>query len=102
MSVACPNAGNVGRFRGTRKGVGFRSDSAKVTQTLSENELIDLCRNLMMDHWHDPAEAGFEAGHRGALKAAVKGIGVDNVDFKVYEELGIPIINTPGMFGGEV
>jgi Lactate dehydrogenase and related dehydrogenases len=30
------------------------------------------------------------------------GIGVDNVDFKACEALGIPIINTPGMFGGEV
>ena len=45
----------------------------------------------------------FEAGKRGLLKAAVKwGIGVDNVDFKACEALGIPIINTPGMFGGEV
>ena len=45
----------------------------------------------------------FEAGQRGCLKAAVKwGIGVDNVDFKACKSLGIPIINTPGMFGKEV
>ena len=30
------------------------------------------------------------------------GIGVDNVDFAACEDLGIPIINTPRMFGGEV
>lgn len=30
------------------------------------------------------------------------GIGVDNVDFEACKTLGIPITNTPGMFGGEV
>jgi len=45
----------------------------------------------------------FEAGIAGRLKAAVKwGIGVDNVDFAACKDLGIPIINTPQMFGGEV
>src|SRR3546814_3100765 len=45
----------------------------------------------------------FEAGKAGKLKAAVKwGIGVDTVDFAACKDLGIPIINTPNMFGGEV
>jgi D-3-phosphoglycerate dehydrogenase len=30
------------------------------------------------------------------------GVGVDNVDFQACERLGIPIENTPGMFGAEV
>ena len=30
------------------------------------------------------------------------GVGTDNVDFKAASELGIPVINTPGMFGNEV
>src|SRR3546814_18453260 len=52
----------------------------------------------------DPATRRvFEAGKAGKLKAAVKwGIGVDNVDFAACKDLGIPIINTPNMFGGEV
>ena len=52
----------------------------------------------------DPANSEvFKAGHEGKLKAAVKwGVGVDNVDFKAAKELGIPITNTPRMFGGEV
>ena len=52
----------------------------------------------------DPATARvFEAGIRGRFKAAVKwGVGVDNVDFGACERLGIPITNTPGMFGDEV
>ncbi|UPM49183.1 phosphoglycerate dehydrogenase [Synechococcus sp. A10-1-5-1] len=67
--------------------------------------MIDLLPQF--DGWiigDDPAtQQVFEAGQRGSLKAAVKwGIGVDNVDFKACKALGIPIINTPGMFGGEV
>jgi D-3-phosphoglycerate dehydrogenase len=37
------------------------------------------------------------------LKAAVKwGIGTDNVDFEAAKEFGIPVTNTPLMFGREV
>jgi D-3-phosphoglycerate dehydrogenase len=52
----------------------------------------------------DPAtEEVFTAGKSGKLRAAVKwGIGVDNVDFSACKNLGIPITNTPGMFGAEV
>lgn len=78
---------------------------AKVTQTLSETELIQLLPKY--DGWiigDDPATYKvFEAAKRGSLKAAVKwGIGVDNVDFDACKTLGIPISNTPGMFGREV
>jgi D-3-phosphoglycerate dehydrogenase len=76
-----------------------------VKQTLSVEELKELLPQF--DGWiigDDPANAEvFKAGHQGKLKAAVKwGVGVDNVDFKAAKELGIPIINTPRMFGGEV
>jgi D-3-phosphoglycerate dehydrogenase len=78
---------------------------AKVTQTLSQDELIELLPQY--DGWiigDDPATRRvFEAAKAGNLKAAVKwGIGVDNVDFAACKDLGIPIINTPNMFGGEV
>jgi D-3-phosphoglycerate dehydrogenase len=43
------------------------------------------------------------AGVAGRLKAAVKwGVGTDNVDFDAARELGLPITNTPRMFGAEV
>lgn len=76
-----------------------------VVQTLSVEELIDLVPNF--DGWiigDDPATREvFEAGQKGKLKAAVKwGIGVDNVDLSACSDLGIPIINTPNMFGAEV
>ena len=78
---------------------------AKVTQTLTEQELIELLPNY--DGWiigDDPASRKvFESGKNGKLKAAVKwGIGVDNVDFNACKEFNIPIINTPFMFGSEV
>ncbi|MCE2028975.1 phosphoglycerate dehydrogenase [Sessilibacter corallicola] len=77
----------------------------EVVQTLSEQELIDLVPNV--DGWiigDDPAtKAVFQAGRMGKLRAAVKwGIGTDNVDFTACEDLGIPITNTPNMFGREV
>jgi D-3-phosphoglycerate dehydrogenase len=76
-----------------------------VVQTLTEDELVGLVPTV--DGWiigDDPAtERVFRAGKAGNLRAAVKwGIGVDNVDFNACRELGIPITNTPQMFGAEV
>lgn len=104
--VTCPPMlGMLEAFVDTAQQLGLDLVPAQVTQTLSEQELINLLPQF--DGWiigDDPASKNvFEAGCRGALKAAVKwGIGVDNVDFKACESLGIPIINTPGMFGAEV
>lgn len=76
-----------------------------VVQTLSESDLVALVPQF--DGWiigDDPASRRvFEAGKKGKLRAAVKwGIGVDNVDLDAARELGLPITNTPGMFGREV
>lgn len=76
-----------------------------VVQILTEEELIEILPGV--DAWiigDDPAtERVFTAGKNGKLRAAVKwGVGVDNVDFKACEKLGIPIQNTPRMFGNEV
>ena len=104
--VTCPPMlGLIDEFRGPAAEQGFELVPAKVTQTLSEDELIALLPAY--DGWiigDDPATRRvFEAGKAGRLKAAVKwGIGVDNVDFAACKALGIPIINTPQMFGGEV
>jgi len=76
-----------------------------VVQVLTEDELLSIISNV--DGWiigDDPAtKKVFEKGVTGKLKAAVKyGVGVDNVDFDACKNLGIPINNTPQMFGGEV
>lgn len=84
---------------------GYELVPAKVTQVMTEDELASVLPQY--DGWiigDDPATRRvFGAGKTGRLKAAVKwGIGVDNVDFGACSDLGIPIINTPNMFGGEV
>ena len=104
--VTCPPMlGMLDVFVAPALELGLELVPAEVTQTLSEAELIELLPQF--EGWiigDDPAtQQVFEAGQRGSLKAAVKwGIGVDNVDFKACKALGIPITNTPGMFGGEV
>jgi D-3-phosphoglycerate dehydrogenase len=77
----------------------------QIVQTLSVDELKKLLPQF--DGWiigDDPAnQEVFKAGKAGRLKAAVKwGVGVDNVDFAAAESLGIPVTNTPRMFGAEV
>ncbi len=104
--VTCPPMlGLIDEFIPVAADRGFRLVPAKVTQTLSEDELSELLPRY--DGWiigDDPATRRvFGAGRAGRLKAAVKwGIGVDNVDFTACSDLGIPIVNTPNMFGGEV
>lgn len=104
--VTCPPMlGMIDEFIPMAASRGFELVPAKVTQTLSQDELVALLPQY--DGWiigDDPATRRvFEAGVAGRLKAAVKwGIGVDNVDFAACKDMGIPIINTPNMFGGEV
>lgn len=104
--VTCPPMlGMFEEFVEPAKSLGIELVAAKTTQILSEQELMALLPTY--DGWiigDDPAtKQVFEAGAKGQLKAAVKwGIGVDNVDFVACKELGIPITNTPNMFGGEV
>jgi D-3-phosphoglycerate dehydrogenase len=84
---------------------GLEITTPDVVQILSVEELKQLVPEH--DGWiigDDPATREvFEAGKAGKLKVAVKwGIGVDNVDFAACKDLGIPITNTPNMFGAEV
>lgn len=104
--VTCPPMlGQKEQFLPLLEKYGVEVGTPNVVQTLSVEELIELVPHY--DGWiigDDPATAEvFEAAKAGNLKAAVKwGIGVDNVDFSACERLGIPIINTPNMFGREV
>jgi D-3-phosphoglycerate dehydrogenase len=95
----------IDRFRPEFERLNLEIYTPNVTQVLSEEELVDLVPQF--DGWiigDDPANSRvFTAGKAGRLRAAVKwGVGVDNVDFAACKDLGIPISNTPGMFGREV
>jgi D-3-phosphoglycerate dehydrogenase len=97
--------GMIDRFADRFAAEGVEVTAPTVVQTLGEDELVDLV--AAHDGWiigDDPATRRvFEAGRAGRLRAAVKwGIGVDNVDLEACDALGLPITNTPGMFGGEV
>lgn len=104
--VTCPPMlGMISSFESLFDQHGMDVTVPPVVQTLSEHELIELVPQH--DGWiigDDPANRTvFEVGQAGRLKAAVKwGIGIDNVDFKACKALGIPITNTPHMFGAEV
>ena len=97
--------GMIDNFRPLFAQHGMEVTAADVVQILSVEELVELVPQH--DGWiigDDPATREvFEAGKAGKLKAAMKwGIGVDNVDFDACADLGIPIANTPNMFGAEV
>ena len=84
---------------------GYEVYCPEVTQTLSEDELVEIVPNF--DGWiigDDPATRRvLYAGSQGKLRAAVKwGVGTDNVDFAACDEFGIFIKHTPNMFGTEV
>lgn len=100
-----PMLGMVEEFRALFEERCVELHCPRVAQTLGEGELFDMVPRF--NGWiigDDPATRRvFEAGKRGLLRAAVKwGIGVDNVDLAAAQELGIAVVNTPGMFGREV
>lgn len=104
--ITCPPMlRSLDSFRSLFDESGVEVTAPDVVQTLSVAELVSLVPQH--DGWiigDDPATREvFTAGRRGRLRAAVKwGVGVDNVDFAACKDLGIPIVNTPQMFGGEV
>jgi len=104
--VTCPPMlGLIDEFGDAFEAHGLDFTPAKVTQVLSVEELVELVPQY--DGWiigDDPANRTVvEAGAAGKLKAAVKwGVGVDNVDFDAFRDHGLPVENTPGVFGGEV
>lgn len=104
--VTCPPMlGLFDEFKEDFAAAGLEGVAAKTTQILSEDELIALLPDF--DGWiigDDPASRRVIEGVQGGrLRASVKwGVGVDNVDFAAFKEHGIPVENTPGVFGGEV
>ncbi|WP_425410211.1 NAD(P)-dependent oxidoreductase [Hyphococcus sp.] len=104
--VTCPPMlGLIEEFADDFAREGLDFEAAKVTQVLSVEELKELVPQY--EGWiigDDPANREVvEAGAGGRLRAAVKwGVGVDNVDFEAFRNAGVPVENTPGVFGGEV
>lgn len=72
-------------------------------QVMTEKELINLLPDY--DAWiigDDPTNYNILSSGK-KLKYCIKwGVGVDNIDYASFKELGIYIDNTPGVFGNEV
>jgi len=104
--VTCPPMlGLIDEFKDDFSAFGMTCVPAQMQQVMSEAELIAMLPDF--DGWiigDDPATREvLTAATAGKLKAAVRwGVGVDNVDFEAFKDLGIPIENTPGVFGAEV
>lgn len=104
--VTCPPMlGLIDEFAEDFDKAGLDYTPAKVTQVLSVDELKEITpRHQGWIIGDDPANAEVvAAGVAGELRAAVKwGVGVDNVDFDAFRSAGVPVENTPRVFGGEV
>ena len=104
--ITCPPMlRQINQFYDLFEDLGIHITTPDIVQTLSIEKLLTIVPQH--DGWiigDDSATSEvFAAGKSGKLRAAVKwGIGIDNVNFAACEKLGIPITNTPGMFGAEV
>ncbi|MCR9269171.1 MAG: hypothetical protein NXH72_04195 [Hyphomonadaceae bacterium] len=104
--VSCPPMlGMIDEFDAAFSAVGLEYTAADVEQVLDERTLMEMLPDY--DGWimgDDPASFQVvEAGSKGKFRAAIKwGVGVDNVNFEAFDAFGIPVDNTPNVFGGEV
>jgi len=104
--LTCPPMINqLEKLKDVIKQYEFNIDVPEFTAVMTEEKLCKIIGNY--DGWiigDDPCtEKVIKAGKEGKLKALVKwGVGVDNVDYKACEKYGIPVDNTPAMFGEEV
>ena len=104
--VTCPPMlGLIDEFAEAFANHGLEYTAADVVQVMTEDELIATLPDY--DGWiigDDPASRRvMEGATKGRLRACVKwGVGTDNVDFDAFGDLGIPVENTPGVFGHEV
>jgi D-3-phosphoglycerate dehydrogenase len=105
LLTAPPMLGAIATFRPLLADRGFEVTAPPIVQTMSEDELVAMIGQF--DAWIagdcPVSRRVMQAGLAGRLRAIVKwGVGVDNVDFAAARELGLPVTNTPGVFGHEV
>lgn len=106
--VTCPPMlKNISAFAGELSSAGMEVwyPHRETMQTLTVDELGSCIGQF--DGWiagDDPVCAEVvQQGVSGALRGIVKwGIGTDSVDFVACQARGIPVTNTPGMFGADV
>jgi len=102
--ITCPHLQktiDTYRNRLTEKGIVLEVPSVK--QQMGESELLEIIDQFDgVIAGDDPFTARvLEKGKR--LKIVAKwGIGIDSIDLEAAKQLGIPVVNTPGVFPDEV
>ena len=105
LITAPPMARAIDQFRSELQEQGFEVFVPPIVQAMAEDELVGMIPGF--DAWIagdcPVSRRVIQAGLGGRLRAVVRwGVGVDNVDFEAARELGLPVANTPGVFGNEV
>ena len=94
----------IDEHRGRLEQAGFRVVLPEVAgQQLSETQMLEIVPGVdgLIAGDDEITRRVLEAGDR--LRAVSKwGIGIDNIDLRAAEELGIRVTNTPGVFDDEV
>ena len=95
----------IEQFKPELEHLGFDLVVPPIVQAMAEDELVTTIPGF--DAWIagdcPVSRRVIQAGLGGRLRAVVRwGVGVDNVDFEAARELGLPVANTPAVFGNEV
>ena len=102
--ITCPQLQRtVDEHRSTFDRHGIDPIVPPVVQQLTESQLIELLPGVDgIIVGDDPLTADVLASATSLRIISKWGVGVDNIDLATAAELGIPVTNTPGMFGDEV
>ena len=102
--ITCVQMQNcIDDFRPLFEERGIAIDMPSVVQQPTEDELIAIIGEFDgMIAGDDPLTARVLA-HAGRMRIISKwGIGIDGIDLEAAKEAGIPVTNTPGVFGDDV
>lgn len=102
--ILCPHLQKtIDNYRDIFRENNIEIDLPPVTQALSESDLLKIIHN------YEGIIAGDDEITANVLKKAKKlkviskwGVGIDAIDVKTAENLGIKVFNTPNVFGDEV
>lgn len=102
--ITCPQLQRtIEEHRAQLEGNGIEIVLPPVVQQLSEGELMALLPGADGIIAGDDLLTARVLAHADHLRVISKwGVGVDNVDLRAAAEMGIRVVNTPGMFGDEV
>jgi D-3-phosphoglycerate dehydrogenase / 2-oxoglutarate reductase len=102
--ITCRQMQNcIDEFRPRLDERGLELVMPEVVQQPSEDDLIEIIGGFDgMIAGDDPLTARVLAQAKRMRIISKWGVGIDGIDLDAARRLGIPVVNTPGVFGGEV